>query len=164
MTAVANPFDPSRPKTTRGDIQSSVGKEIGVSRWIAIDQSRIDAFGKLTEDLYFIHMDPERAKKETPFGGAIAHGFLTLSMLSAMAYDALPDLEGRTMGMNYGFDKIKFLSPVPAGSRVRAHFVVGAATAKSDRELVIRYDVTVEIEGKPKPALAAEWLTIAFFG
>ena len=125
MTAVANPFDPSRPKTTRGDIQSSVGKEIGVSRWIAIDQSRIDAFGKLTEDLYFIHMDPERAKKETPFGGAIAHGFLTLSMLSAMAYDALPDLEGRTMGMNYGFDKIRFLSPVPAGSRVRAHFVVG---------------------------------------
>lgn len=160
----ATPFNAARPRISRGEIEASVGREVGVSKWFTIDQALIGAFGKLTQDEYFIHMDPERAKKETPFGGSIAHGFLTLSMLSAMAYDALPDVEGRTMGMNYGFDKIRFLSPVPAGSRVRAHFVVAEASAKSDREMVVRYAVSVEIEGKGKPALAAEWLTIAFFG
>ena len=160
----ATPFNAARPKTSLAEIEASVGKEVGVSRWIVIDQARIDAFGKLTEDLYFIHMDPERAKKETPFGGAIAHGFLTLSMLSAMAYDALPEVAGRTMGMNYGFDKIRFLSPVPAGSRVRGHFVISAVEKKSPQQVVVRYAVSVEIEGKPKPALAAEWLTVAFFG
>lgn len=161
MTAL---FNAKAKKLARADLAGLVGKEVGVSKWFTIDQALISAFGKLTQDEYFIHMDPERAKKETPFGGSIAHGFLTLSMLSAMAYDALPDLEGRTMGMNYGFDKIRFLSPVPAGARVRAHFVVAEATAKSDREMVVRYAVSVEIEGKGKPALAAEWLTIAFFG
>lgn len=160
----ANPFNAARPKTNIAELQASVGREVGVSRWFTLDQALISAFGKLTQDEYFIHMDPERAKKETPLGGSIAHGFLTLSMLSAMAYDALPEVEGRTMGMNYGFDKIRFISPVPAGSRVRAHFVVGEANRKSDRELVVKYNVSVEIEGKSKPALAAEWLTIAFFG
>jgi acyl dehydratase len=164
VTAATTPFNQNRPKITRDDIAASVGKEVGVSRWITIDQALITAFGKLTQDEYFIHMYPARAAKETPFGGSIAHGFLTLSMLSTMAYDALPEVAGRTMGMNYGFDKIRFLAPVPAGSRVRAHFVVAEATAKSERELVVRYAVSVEIEGKPKPALAAEWLTIAFFG
>ena len=160
----ATPFNAARPKTSLAEIEASVGKEVGVSRWILIDQARIDAFGKLTEDLYFIHMDPERAKKETPFGGSIAHGFLTLSMLSAMAYDALPEVAGRTMGMNYGFDKIRFLSPVPAGSKVRGHFVISQVEKKSPQQVVVRYAVSVEIEGKPKPALAAEWLTVAFFG
>ena len=160
----ATPFNAARPKTNIAEIEANVGKEVGVSKWFTLDQALISAFGKLTQDEYFIHMDPERAAKETPLGGAIAHGFLTLWMLSAMAYDALPEVEGRTMGMNYGFDKIRFISPVPAGARVRGHFVVGAATRKSERELVVRYDVSVEIEGKAKPALAAEWLTIAFFG
>ena len=164
MSATATPFNATRAKTNLAEIEAGVGKEVGVSRWITIDQARIDAFGKLTEDLYFIHMDPERAKKETPFGGAIAHGFLTLSMLSAMAYDALPEVEGRTMGMNYGFDKIRFLSPVPAGSRVRGHFTISQVEKKSPQQIVVRYAVSVEIEGKPKPALAAEWLTVAFFG
>lgn len=164
MTATATPFNASRPKISAADIEAQVGKEVGVSKWFTVDQALITAFGKLTQDEYFIHMDPARAAKETPFGGSIAHGFLTLSMLSAMAYDALPEVEGRTMGMNYGFDKIRFISPVPAGSRVRAHFVVGEANRKSPRELVVKYAVSVEIEGKPKPALAAEWLTIAFFG
>jgi acyl dehydratase len=164
VTAHATPFNPSRPKVTREDLQASVGKEVGVSKWFTIDQALITAFGELTQDEYFIHMDPARAAKETPFGGSIAHGFLTLSMLSAMAYDALPQVDGRTMGMNYGFDKIRFISPVPAGSKVRAHFVVAEATAKSERELLVRYAVSIEIEGKPKPALAAEWLTIGFFG
>jgi acyl dehydratase len=164
VTATANPFNANRPKISIADLEAAVGKEIGVSKWFTIDQPLITAFGELTQDEYFIHMDPVRAARETPFGGSIAHGFLTLSMLSACAYDALPEVEGRTMGMNYGFDKIRFLSPVPAGSRVRAHFVVADIQRKSPKELVMRYAVTVEIEGKPKPALAAEWLAIAFFG
>ncbi|HPG01877.1 MAG TPA: MaoC family dehydratase [Rhodoblastus sp.] len=160
----ATPFNASRPKTSLAEIEASVGKEVGLSRWFTIDQALITAFGKLTQDEYFIHMDPVRAAKETPFGGSIAHGFLTLSMLSAMAYDALPEVEGRTMGMNYGFDKIRFLSPVPAGSKVRGHFVISAVEKKSPQQVVVRYGISVEIEGKPKPALAAEWLTVAFFG
>ena len=163
MTATATTFNANRPKVTLDEIEASVGKEVGVSKWFTIDQSLITAFGKLTQDEYFIHMDPERAKKETPFGGSIAHGFLTLSMMSAMAYDALPEVAGRTMGMNYGFDKIRFLSPVPAGSRVRGHFVVSQVEKKSPQQVVVRYAISVEIEGKPKPALAADWLTVAFF-
>ena len=164
MTATATPFNNGRPRTSRAEIEAGIGKEVGVSKWFTIDQALITAFGKLTQDEYFIHMDPVRAAKETPFGGSIAHGFLTLSMLSAMAYDALPEVEGRTMGMNYGFDKIRFLSPVPAGSRVRGHFVISQVEKKSPQQVVVRYAVSVEIEGKPKPALAAEWLTVAFFG
>jgi acyl dehydratase len=164
VAATATPFNANRPKISLTDIEASVGKEVGVSKWFTIDQALITAFGKLTQDEYFIHMDPARAAKETPFGGSIAHGFLTLSMMSAMAYDALPEVEGRTMGMNYGFDKIRFLSPVPAGSRVRAHFTVSQVEKKSPQQVVVRYGLSVEIEGKPKPALAAEWLTVAFFG
>jgi len=160
----ATPFNAARPKTSLAEIEASVDKEVGVSRWFTIDQALITAFGKLTQDEYFIHMNPERAAKETPFGGSIAHGFLTLSMMSAMAYDALPEVDGRTMGMNYGFDKIRFLAPVPAGSKVRGHFVVSAVEKKSPQQVVVRYAISVEIEGKPKPALAAEWLTVAFFG
>ncbi|MCC0002588.1 MAG: MaoC family dehydratase [Methylobacteriaceae bacterium] len=159
----ATPFNAARPKTSLAEIEASVGKEVGVSKWFTIDQALITAFGKLTQDEYFIHMDPVRAAKETPFGGSIAHGFLTLSMMSAMAYDALPEVEGRTMGMNYGFDKIRFLSPVPAGSKVRGHFVISAVEKKSPQQVVVRYGISVEIEGKPKPALAAEWLTVAIF-
>lgn len=143
-------------------LERMVGEEVGVSDWALLDQDRINAFADLTFDPYFIHTDPERAKKETPFGSTIAHGFLTLSMLSAMAYDALPDIEGRTMGMNYGFDKIRFISPVRAGSKVRGRFTVAGVTRKPG-QIVVRYGVTVEVEGRDKPALAAEWLTIAFF-
>ncbi len=160
----ATPFNAARPKTSLAEIEASVGKEVGVSKWFTIDQALITAFGKLTQDEYFIHMDPARAAKETPFGGSIAHGFLTLSRMSAMAYDALPEVAGRTMGMNYGFDKIRFLSPVPAGSKVRGHFVVSAVEKKSPQQVVVRYAISVEIEGKPKPAIAAEWLTVSFFG
>lgn len=155
-------------KTGKGAIaadklESMVGQEVGVSDWTLLDQAKINAFADLTFDPYFIHTDPERAKKETPFGGSIAHGFLTLSMMSAMAYDALPDIEGRTMGMNYGFDKIRFLSPVPAGSKIRGRFKI-ASVARKPGQAVVTYGVTVEIEGRDKPALAAEWLTIAFLG
>ena len=155
-------------KTGKGKIEaakleSMVGQEVGVSDWTELDQKKIDAFADLTFDPYFIHTDPARAKKETPFGGTIAHGFLTLSMLSVMAYDCLPDIEGRTMGMNYGFEKIRFISPVPAGSKIRGRFAISDVQRKPG-QAVVRYAVTVEIEGKEKPALAAEWMTIAFFG
>jgi acyl dehydratase len=143
------------------DLESMIGQDVGVSDWALIDQERINAFAAVTYDPYFIHTDPERAEKETQFGGTIAHGFLTLSMLSAMAYDALPDIKGRTVGMNYGFDKIRFLSPVPAGSRIRGRFKI-ASVQRKPGQVVVKYGVTVEIEGKDKPALAAEWLTIAF--
>ena len=139
----ATPFNAARPKTSLAEIEASVDKEVGVSRWFTIDQALITAFGKLTQDEYFIHMNPERAAKETPFGGSIAHGFLTLSMMSAMAYDALPEVEGRTMGMNYGFDKIRFLTPVRAGKRVRARFVLSEVTMKSPQELLARTATTL---------------------
>lgn len=150
-------------KIAADKLESMVGQEVGVSDWTVLDQAKIDAFADLTFDPYFIHTNPEKAKKETPFGGTIAHGFLTLSMLSVMAYDSLPDIEGRTMGMNYGFDKIRFISPVPSGSKIRGRFKI-ADVQRKPGQAVVKYGVTVEIEGKEKPALSAEWLTIAFFG
>ncbi len=163
-TAATTPFNEAIPKLKVSELETMIGKEVGVSKWIVVDQKMIDAFAEVTHDPYFIHTDPVRAKKETPFGGTIAHGFLTLSLLSAFAYDALPDIEGRVMGMNYGFDKIRFILPVTCGSKVRGRFKLSEVTRKSDRELVLRYAVSVEIEGKEKPALAADWLTIAFLG
>ena len=107
--------------TKPSDLQSLIGTEIGVSKWILVDQARIDAFAEITEDRQFIHIDPVAAK-QTPFGGTIAHGFLTLSLASAMSYDAVKPLDGVVMGVNYGFDKLRFLAPVPAGSRIRGRF------------------------------------------
>ncbi|MCZ8085924.1 MAG: MaoC family dehydratase [Brevundimonas sp.] len=134
-----------------------VGREVGVSRWIEVDQARIDAFAEVTEDRQFIHIDPEAAKA-TPFGGTIAHGFLTLSLASAMSYDALPPLEGVVMGVNYGFDKLRFLAPVPAGSRVRGRFRLLSVEDKGGGRWLLKHELTVEIEGGDKPALIAEWL------
>jgi acyl dehydratase len=136
------------------------GTEIGVSRWFAIDQQRIDAFAEVTEDRQFIHIDPVAARA-SPFGGTIAHGFLTLSMLSVLAYDSLPEIEGRAMGVNYGFEKLRFLSPVPAGARIRGRFKLESVTPRSSTEFLSRSHVTVEIEGGAKPALVADWLTLS---
>lgn len=134
-----------------------IGQEVGVSRWITVDQARIDAFAEITEDRQFIHIDPERARA-TPFGGTIAHGFLTLSLASAMSYDAVPPLEGVVMGVNYGFDKLRFLAPVPAGARVRGRFRLLSAEDKGGGRWLLKHELTVEIEGGDKPALIAEWL------
>jgi len=139
------------------------GKEIGVSSWRLVDQSRIDAFAEITEDHQFIHVDPVRAARETPFGGTIAHGFLTLSLLSTFAYEVLPTVEGAAMGVNYGFDKLRFVSPVRAGSRVRGRFRLAEATMRSPTELLSRTQVSVEIEGADKPALVADWLGLLYF-
>ena len=151
------------PPITLGAYQALVGKEIGVSSWHLIDQPRINAFANDTEDHQFIHVDPERAKKETAFGATIAHGFLTMSMLSVMSYEVMPAIAGTTMGVNYGFDKLRFLSPVRSGKRVRGRFVLAEAKLRKPNELQSRTNVTVEIEGEDKPALVADWLGLIYF-
>ena len=147
--------------TKATDLAAMIGTEVGISKWIEIDQKRIDAFADATEDWQFIHVDPEAAK-QTPFGGTIAHGFLTLSLLSAMTYDTNPPLDGVVMGVNYGFDKLRFLSPVRAGSKVRGRFKLLSADNKGAdagvTRWLLKHEVTVEIEGSDKPALVAEWL------
>ena len=127
------------------------------SRWIDLPQSRLNAFAEITEDDQFIHIDPVRAA-DTPFGGPIAHGFLTLSMLSAMAYDALPELDGQGMGVNYGFNKLRFVAAVPAGARIRGRFVLHDLTEKTPGAVTLTWGVTIEIENSEKPAVVAEWI------
>lgn len=139
------------------EVAALVGKEIGTSDWVAIDQKRIDAFADVTEDDQFIHVDPVRAA-ETPFGGTIAHGFLTLSMLSRLAEDVLPRLKNVRMGVNYGFDKVRFMNPVRSGKRVRGRFSLIAADERLPGQWTFKYGVRVEIEGEDKPALVAEWI------
>lgn len=145
------------------DLHSLIGTEVGVSKWFEIDQARIDAFADATEDWQFIHVDPEAAK-QTPFGGTIAHGFLTLSLASAMVQDAVERLEGVVMGVNYGFDKVRFLAPVPAGSKVRGRFRLLSAEDKGGGRWLLKHELTVEIEGGEKPALIAEWLGMQVIG
>ena len=144
------------------ELHHNVG-ETFVSHWFVVDQERIDAFAKVTEDEQFIHVDPVEASA-TPFGGTVAHGFLTLSLLSPMAYSTLPKVKGAAMGINYGFDRVRFLHPVRSGSRVRGHFLLTAVLKRSEREWQLLYDVSVEIEGQHKPALAATWLTMQVVG
>ncbi|ASY58247.1 MULTISPECIES: MaoC family dehydratase [Sinorhizobium] len=145
------------------DVKNLIGKEIGVSDWITVSQKTIDNFAEATGDFQFIHTDPERAAAETPFGGTIAHGFLSLSLLSAMNYNCLPKIREQTMGINYGFDKVRFMAPVKSGARVRGRFSMADARFRGAGMLMITYDATVEIEGERKPALTAVWQTIIQF-
>jgi acyl dehydratase len=150
----------SANELTIEQLQSMVGDEVGMSPWESISQERINQFADVTNDHQFIHIDAERAKAETPFGGTIAHGFLTLSLLAGMA-DALPAIAKRRMGVNYGFEKLRFLAPVPAGARVRGRFNLNACDERRPGEFQLKYGVTVEIENQDKPAIAAEWLVLA---
>lgn len=143
------------------DIAGYIGKEVGVSDWVVLDQKRIDVFADVTEDHQFIHIDPEAAKA-TPFGGTIAHGFLTLSMLSRLATGVLLALEGVKMGVNYGFEKVRFVNPVRSGGRIRGRFTLMSAEQKIPGQWSFKYAVKVEIEGEEKPALVAEWMTMQF--
>ncbi|MGX1171003.1 acyl dehydratase [Bradyrhizobium sp. USDA 372] len=152
-----------KPPVTLEAYQAIVGKEIGVSSWHLIDQPRIDTYADVIEDHQFIHVDPDRAKKETAFGTTIAHGFLTMSLLSVMSYEVMPVIAGTTMGVNYGFDKLRFISPVRSGKRVRGRFVLAEAKLRKPNELQSRTNVTVEIEGEDKPALVADWLGLIYF-
>jgi acyl dehydratase len=143
--------------------QNMVGHEVGVSSWHLVDQGRISVYADVIEDHQFIHIDPERAKKETPFGSTVAHGFLTMSLMSIMSYEVMPVIEGTTMGVNYGFDRLRFISPVRAGSRVRGRFVLAEAKLRKPTELQSRTNVSVEIEGEEKPALVADWIGLIYF-
>ena len=144
-------------------MQAKLGTEVGVSNWITVDQKMIDGFAEVTHDHQWIHVDPERAARETPFGGTIAHGFLTLSLGSRFVYDCFPPLPGQVMGINYGFNKLRFLSPVKAGARVRGRFVLKDMVKRKPTELLRTNELTVEIEGQQTPALIAEWLGLAIF-
>ncbi|WP_340108053.1 MaoC family dehydratase [Pikeienuella sp. HZG-20] len=139
------------------ELRALLGAEIGVSRWIEVTQEMIDRFAEVTDDHQFIHVNPELAAK-SPFGGTIAHGFLTLSLLSTMVYESGPSLKGVAMGVNYGFDKIRFLSPVRAGKRIRGRFTLLKLDESVPGQVTYTQAVTVEIEGEEKPALFAEWI------
>ena len=138
------------------DLAQWVGKEVAVSDWLVITQARIDKFAEAAGDFQWIHVDVERAAAETPYGGTIAHGFLTLSVLSQLLGETI-EFDGRRMGINYGVNRLRFTGPVPAGSRVRARFALGAVEP-IDGGVQTAWHVTVEREGQEKPALVTEWL------
>ena len=142
--------------------QAHIGKEVGVSDWVEITQDRVNAFADVTEDHQFIHVDVEKAKELTPFGGTIAHGFLSLSMLSCFAETGMLKVDGVKMGMNYGCNKVRFLSPVPTGSRLRGRFTLTSVVEKKLGQYLLEYAITVEIEGAEKPAIVVEWLSLIF--
>ena len=148
------------------ELRALVGKETGVSDWLAVGQDRIDAFADLCGDHQFIHVDPARAAA-TPMGGTVAHGFLTLSLLSYLAAGARPRVEGTRRSVNYGFDRLRFVAPVPAGARIRARFALAALDETRPGEVSLAWDVAVEVEGSEiarggRPALAARWLTRSY--
>jgi acyl dehydratase len=142
-------------------IADYLGFQVPPTQWFTITQAKIDAFAECTNDYQFIHTDPEKAAS-TPFGGTVAHGFLTLSMLSQFAKEFMLELEGVKMGVNYGFDKVRFISPVKTGSRIRAHAAILDFVEKSENSFQVTVDVNIEIEGQEKPALQAIWISRQF--
>ena len=145
------------PVASLDAITAAIGTEIGASDWIEVSQDRITDFADATEDRQFIHVDPEAAA-HTPFGGTIAHGFLSLSLLSRMGADVMLVPETTKMAVNYGLDRVRFLNPVKAGKRVRGRFVLKDMKGKAPGQILMTFGVTVEIEGEDKPALLADWL------
>ena len=141
----------------RESLEQYIGHECEPTNWHLIDQEQINGFADNTLDQQFIHVDPEAAAK-TPFGGTIAHGFLTLSLLSHMIESALPEIEGVTRSINYGFDRIRFLSPVPSGSQIRGRFELLRAEVQRDAEVTLCCRATIEIRNHERPALVADWL------
>ena len=139
------------------EMVNAAGMKLEPSEWVVLDQERINTFADCTEDLQFIHIDEEKAA-QTPFGGTIAHGFLTLSMMAKFTEDSMVVPEGMVMGMNYGCDKLRFLAPVRAGKRVRMHSEVLNVERKDDNRFLVKIGVSMEIEGEDTPALVAEWL------
>lgn len=149
------------PVATLDEIRSRVGQQVGVSSWILMDQERIDAFADATEDRQFIHVDPTAAA-QAPFGATIAHGFLSLSLLSRMGAEAMLLPDGLQMAINYGLERTRFLAPVRSGKRVRGRFILNSIEDKAPGQWLLRHTVTVEIEDEDRPALTAEWLTLLF--
>ena len=144
---------------TRAELDELVGKALGVSEWLRIDQARIDAFADVTEDHQFIHVDPKRAAA-TPFGGTIAHGLLTLSMIVRLCWDFVPKVQGTQLVLNYGFDKVRFVAPVKVDSRIRANAQLASVAERKRGQILIVMSVEIEIEGEKKAALIAEWLSL----
>ncbi len=145
------------------EMANMVGTKLPVSDWMTVDQDRIDTFADCTEDHQFIHIDQEAAAK-TPFGGTIAHGFLTLSLLTKLSSENSVGVKGTVMGVNYGIDKLRFIAPVRAGKRIRAHSEILDVDRKDANRFLVKTGVTVEIEGEETPALYAEWLGMSFIG
>ena len=142
--------------TSIRELESRVGEEVGVSPWLEITQQRIDTFARAIEDFQWIHVDPARAK-HSPFGTTIAHGFLTLSLLSHLSESTF-SFSDRRMGVNYGLNRVRFTSPVPVGSRVRARFTVSKFEKIEDNGVQVTWSVVIERDGAAKPALVAEWI------
>jgi acyl dehydratase len=141
-------------------LESFVGRELGVSNWVVVDQARIDAFAQCTGDTQWIHVDVERAKRESPFGGTIAHGYLTLSLLAALAIEVGVIPGDASAGLNYGLDKVRFMTPVKAGARVRNRATLLAVERKSGGRVIVKMANELQIEGEDKPALIAETLAM----
>ncbi|GGC47801.1 MaoC family dehydratase [Chelatococcus reniformis] len=158
MGAAAADAATSGAELTLNELKEQVGRELGVSRWIVVDQARIDAFAAVSGDHQFIHVDPVRAA-QTPFGGTIAHGLLTLSLMGEMGH-MFPRIAGQTMGVNYGFDRIRFLAPVPSGSAIRARCTLAELSERSPGNWLFRYLITVEIKDRSQPAMVADWLIL----
>ena len=154
----------SRVETVFQSQLRQVGSEVGTSPWVKVDQNMIDKFANVTLDPQFIHIDAERAKTETPFGGTIAHGFLSLSLASKFAIDTFPPEPGQVMSINYGLNKVRFLNPVKTGARIRGRFTMNSVIRKSELQILRELGLTIEIENEPTPALYAEWLGLAIFG
>ena len=149
------------PVASLDEIRGKVGQEVGVSDWLTLDQPRIEAFADATEDRQFIHVDPDLAA-QTPFGGTVAHGFLSLSMLSRMAAETMLVPDSLKMAVNYGLDRVRFIAPVKSGKRIRGRFTLDSVEEKAPGQILMRHTVTVEIEGEDKPALTAQWLGLIF--
>lgn len=141
-----------------------VGQVIGQSTPITVDQNMIDGFCDVTGDYQFIHNNPQRAKDDTPFGGTIAHGFLTLSLITQMYKDHVPRLEGHELIINYGLERIRFLNPVPSGSKIRGQFTLKSLLNRREGQFLAENEVKVEIIDSDKPAMIGTWLTLLVAG
>ena len=145
------------------ELREMAGEDLGVSRWLEVDQDLIDGFANVTDDHQFIHTDP-KAAAQTPFGSTIAHGFLTLSLVVPLLYELAVFPENMVMGINYGMNNLRFLNPVKVDTRIRLHVSIVDVTEKSPGRLLVNHDVRVEIEGEAKPALVGEFLTLDVLG
>jgi acyl dehydratase len=141
------------------ELMRRIGSQLGCSDWMRIEQARIDDFARVTEDYNFVHVDPVRAAA-TPFGCTIAHGLLTLSLIVPLCWDFVPQLDGTALVLNYGFDKVRFITPVKVDARIRATAELADARERKPGQMLICLDVTIEIEGERTPALVAEWLSL----
>lgn len=148
---------------TRQELERQIGEPLGISEWFLIDQARVNDFADVTLDHQFLHVDPERART-TPFGGTIAHGFLTLSMIVHLCLSFIPKLTDTKLVVNYGFDKVRFSAPVRVGKRIRARAKLSGVEERKPGNVIVKVDVTIEIENEDKPALVAEWLSLHVVG